>query len=301
MSDNRIEALTEEQLARLPEFKEKWIKIGLNQEPINYELCKKIISKQYTDNGLKVPEFKYSRSPRESREILDLDGDWNINEDTGDKKYNLLDIAAFGFHDSSWLCFYDVFKEFFDLECVKPLNNLLELSKVCGWWYPMDTLCVIEERPILRTEEMEDGSGVVQGHSEDQLAIEYPDGWGVAIVHGKRIKNSKWITNPETITMKDIESTSDQDLISILIERYGWDRYLKEIGATPIDGRHNLIENTFEALYDTKIGRRLMVTCPTARMFSKPVTSEVKTCEEAQKWLGGEHDEEIKINIIGRT
>jgi hypothetical protein len=165
----------------------------------------------------------------------------------------------------------------------------------------MDTLCVIEERPILRFVESEADNGILHGHSEDKLAIEYPDGWGVAMIHGKRIPNPNWITNPETITLKDIKNTSDQDLISILIDRYGWDRYLKEIGAKPVDGRHNLIENTYEALYDTTLGRRLMVTCPTARMFSKPVDDSVKTCEEAQKWLGGEHEEDIKINVIGRT
>ena len=287
MSD-KIEKLTEEQEAKLPLYKDKWIKIGLNQDPIDYEKAKELITAQYIQEGLEPPEFKYSRSPRESKEILGED-------------YSL-EAACYGHQDAGWLCFYDYFKEEVGLDCINPLSNLIELSKVCGWWYPFDTLCVIEERPKLKMELMPDNSGLSWCHSDDELAIEYPDGWGVAVVNGKRIINSKWITNPETITLDDIQSTNDNDLKTILLDRYGWDRYLKEIDAVCVDSRENYIDNTLEALYTTpNLGMRLLVTCPTGRLFALPVANGITMCEEAQNFIGDVDSESDKPNVIART
>lgn len=284
----KIEFLTKEQEAKLPSYRKKWIDIGLCQEPIDYERSKEYITAQYIQQKLEPPEFKYSRSPKESKEILG--------------KHYSLDAACYGHHDSGWLCFYDFFKEEIKLDCVNELSNLIELSKVCGWWYPFDTLCVIEERPKLKMQDMPDGSGMKWCHSEDSLAIEYPDGWGIAIVEGKRIPNSKWITNPESITIDDINNTNDNDLLSVLIERYGWGRYMSDINAEAIDSRENYIDNTLEALYSTdKMGLRLLVTCPTGRMFALPIESGIKTCLEAQNFIGDVSSEDSMPNVIART
>ena len=67
-----------------------------------------------------------------------------------------------------------------------------------------------------------------------------------------------------------------------------------------LDARSNEVENTKEALFATRsFGGRLVVTCPTGRVFVLGVPSQVTSCEQAQKWLGNENEE--KINVIGRT
>jgi hypothetical protein len=283
-----ITKLTTEQEEQLPIYRQKWIDIGLSQEPIDYDKSVENITAQYKQVGLAIPEFKYSRSPKESKEILG-------------ENYSS-DAACYGHHDAGWLCFYDYFKNEVGLDCINPLGNLIELSKVCGWWYPFDELCVIEERPKLKMQDMPDGSGLKWCHSEDSLAIEYPDGWGIAVVNGKRIPVSEWITNPKSITLKDIQSSNDNDLISILIDRYGWSKYLEDTNSTIIDSRINHIDNTIEALYSTeKMGRRLIVTCPTGRIFALPVTSDVMTCTAAQDFIGDITTENIRPNVIART
>ena len=62
--------------------------------------------------------------------------------------------------------------------------------------------------------------------------------------------------------------------------------------------RKNAVEGTLEALYKTPKGeQRLVVTCPTGRLFALGVPPEVETCEAAQVWLGGDK----KMNVIART
>lgn len=52
-----ITELSEEQIARLPEYVDKWIKIGLNTDPCNLPLAKQYISEAYKVAGLEPPKY----------------------------------------------------------------------------------------------------------------------------------------------------------------------------------------------------------------------------------------------------
>ena len=54
---NRIEQLTQEQLDILPAIRDKWIKIGLSFEPLDFENAKKGALLAYEAAGLKAPEY----------------------------------------------------------------------------------------------------------------------------------------------------------------------------------------------------------------------------------------------------
>jgi hypothetical protein len=158
-------------------------------------------------------------------------------------------------------------------------------------------------------------------HREDGPAIEWADGSKLWFINGQLHReegpaiewadgNKEWYLNdvlvteqivlkPKTITLAQIRKSNNNEVRSIMIERYGWQRYLVDINAQVIDKRDNAIENTKEALFATgELGNRLVVTCPTGRVFTLGVPSDAKTCEEAQKWLG---NASAKINVIGRT
>lgn len=60
----KIEQLTPEQLARCPEFVEKWIKIGLCCEPANRPVAEEGVREAYKTVGLKPPDYiLWSKSP----------------------------------------------------------------------------------------------------------------------------------------------------------------------------------------------------------------------------------------------
>lgn len=135
-------------------------------------------------------------------------------------------------------------------------------------------------------------------HREDGPAFRYGkiEEWHL---RGVRV-TEEIVMNPEKISLAQIQKSRNTEFRTVAIEQYGWHRYLADTKAKMLDSRHNEIENTKEALFFTKsFGNRLVVTCPTGRVFTLGVPSDVTTCDQAQKWLG--NDSENKFSIIGRT
>ena len=135
-------------------------------------------------------------------------------------------------------------------------------------------------------------------HREDGPAYEGADGSKGWYINGVQV-TEQIVMQPESITLAQIQENRNNEVRSVMIERYGWHRYLADSNAKMIDKRDNLVENTKEALFAAGIfGNRLVVTCPTGRVFTLRVPDDTKTCEEAQQWLGTSTKE---INVIGRT
>ena len=135
-------------------------------------------------------------------------------------------------------------------------------------------------------------------HREDGPAVIYANGSQVWYFNGVEV-TEQIVMHPETLTVEQIRKKRNLEVRAIMVERFGWLRYLQESDAQLIDKRDNVVENTKEALYKGLGDRRLVVTCPTGRVFVLGVPSRIKTCEEAQKWLGNQGRK--KINVIGRT
>ena len=158
-------------------------------------------------------------------------------------------------------------------------------------------------------------------HRTDGPAVEKADGSKKWYLHGELHRENgpalisasgvqEWYLNgvevteqivmhPETLNVNQIKKERNAEVRAIMIERYGWQLYLADSKAKMIDKRDNAVENTKEALFVTRsFGNRLVVTCPTGRIFTLGVPNDIKTCEAAQQWLGNSTDE---INVIGRT
>lgn len=134
-------------------------------------------------------------------------------------------------------------------------------------------------------------------HSTDGPSHRWTDGWSMWYIDGLAV-DEQIVMRPETQTIDQIDGEQNNDIRSIRIDRFGWDRYLIESGAEEIDVDRDAVSGTYQALYRTKRDEnRLIVACPTARMFSLGIPATVRTCQEAQKWLAGDE----KINIIGAT
>jgi hypothetical protein len=105
------------------------------------------------------------------------------------------------------------------------------------------------------------------------------------------------VIEPSWITLSEIEAEKKADVKSILIERMGWPKYLREAKSECIDESKNDIEGTLEALYISPTGeRRLVATCPTGRVFAMGVPSEINSCDAARNWLAPK-----PFRILART
>ena len=70
-------------------------------------------------------------------------------------------------------------------------------------------------------------------HSADGPAVSWPDGDRYFFWHGIQVAE-RVITQPETITVREVQQERNTELRRCLIQRYGQERYLRDSGATAI-------------------------------------------------------------------
>jgi hypothetical protein len=132
----------------------------------------------------------------------------------------LLD-AVLGQHDAVWLCA-------FDTGAGTPLEGLAAVAREAGWWWPYENLAVISERPtaLYRDEagRLDRGDGPAVGYSDDFALY----AWRGMPVPGE------FIAELASLTADRIRGEENAELRRVMLEFYGYDRYLSESGAEPV-------------------------------------------------------------------
>jgi hypothetical protein len=169
------------------------------------------------------------------------------------------------------------------------LQTLVEWAKCVPLCYATLDACIVSRRPHT-VKWVND-----QLHCDDGPSVEFDDGFKLWSLNGVPV-DEQIVMRPETQTLEQLQDEPSPDLQAIRIERYGWPRYLREIGAKLVDFRHNEVEDTMESLFELDNGSlRLVASCPTGRIFTWFIPEGVTTCAEAKKCLG-EH-----FPVLGRT
>jgi hypothetical protein len=88
--------------------------------------------------------------------------------------------------------------------------------------------CIVSDRPVRLLVDDQN-----RPHSTDGPFCAWSDGTALWAWHGVRVP--AWvITNPERISVARIQAEENTELRRVLLERYGFDRYLHDSGATVI-------------------------------------------------------------------
>jgi hypothetical protein len=273
----RIESLTPEQLARFPEFIERWTKIGLCTEPADRPRAEAAVALAYKRAGMDAPHVVWCGSPLSQgltrAVVLSMKDAPNI----GDSVW----ASGYGQHDANWIGFYDYFREVCGLtEQTAKLDGLTEICHSAGWFLPHTKLCWISERhsAMARNERG-------QLHREDGPALEYQDGWQLWRLRGVAV-DEQIVMAPQTQTIEQLRGEKNEEVKRLRIERFGWPKYLAGINATRIDKRRNDIEGTRESLYRADGASVLVCACPsTGKLFALECPPNTETCEQAQNYL----------------
>ncbi len=101
----------------------------------------------------------------------------------------------------------------------------LELARSAGQWWALDGLAIISERP-LRIRRDDRG----RQHSSTGPAVAWADGNEMYAWHGVGVE-ARVIASPGTITVEEIDRTSNVEVRRVLIEQFGEDRLIREGGA----------------------------------------------------------------------
>lgn len=278
----KIESLTPEQEARFPEFVDKWLKIGLNTDPLDFENAKKAALKMYEIAGLPAPtEFFVAKSPVDAIRIIQ-------GIDPSKSKSDILKEFIYGAHDAGWISFYDYIGEVVGLD-VSPIDGIRELAKHCGWASFYETLVVFQDRPDTIKFDNEN-----RLHCENGPAIHYSDGYSVYAWHGVKIPG-EWISDPKSLTPTKALRWENIEQRRCAFEILGWANILNSLDTKIIDEDVDPEIGTLIEVDIPEIGKEkfIRVRCGTGREFAIPVPPEMKTALEANAWTYGFKVEEF--------
>ncbi|GAA2448014.1 hypothetical protein GCM10010433_57240 [Streptomyces pulveraceus] len=140
-------------------------------------------------------------------------------EDASDVRLVLLD-AVLGQHDAAWLAAFDGRGD--------RLDGLAEVARHAGWWWPYERAVVISERPeaLYRDEAGRLDRG-------DGPALAYRDGFALHAWRGMPVP-AEFLEELNSLTPKRIREEENAELRRVMLEFYGYDRYLTESGAEPV-------------------------------------------------------------------
>jgi len=263
MSENKvIDKLTPEQEAKFPEYVDKWVKIGFNTDPCDFEKAIEASKKCYIASELPEPTIFIGpvNNPYEaslSEIILHECADNNMEFESPEavNQYVLSQIQnkissthskpslsnqIYGNHEY-WLSFYDYCLRELELNCCEPLTGLMELSTVCGWWTPLADVAIFQHRPI---EIHIDDQNRIHNLNGPAIKFRGSDYCDVYAVHGVRVTKDIIDFN---FTVDDIEKESNLEVRRVMIELYGQEKFLLESKAEVIH------QDDFGTLYKKEI------------------------------------------------
>ncbi|HEX2314697.1 MAG TPA: hypothetical protein VHJ17_13230 [Thermomonospora sp.] len=130
--------------------------------------------------------------------------------------------AVLGQHDAPWLWMFDA------LGRLDGLEGLSEAARTAGWWWPYERAVIVCERPV---ELHRDEPGRL--HRGDGPAVSFPDGFALHAWRGMPIP-ADFIQTLTTLTADRIRREENAELRRVMLEYYGYDRYLADVGAKPL-------------------------------------------------------------------
>ncbi|MEE1839210.1 MULTISPECIES: DUF6745 domain-containing protein [unclassified Streptomyces] len=140
-------------------------------------------------------------------------------EDASDVRLVLLD-AVLGQHDAAWLAAFDGRGD--------RLDGLAEVARHAGWWWPYERAVVISERP--EALHRDEAGRLDRG---DGPALSYRDGFALHAWRGMPVP-AEFLEELNSLTPKRIREEENAELRRVMLEFYGYDRYLTESGAEPV-------------------------------------------------------------------
>ncbi|MFJ2395515.1 DUF6745 domain-containing protein [Streptomyces sp. NPDC087843] len=190
----------------------------------------------------------------------------------------LLD-AALGQHDAAWL-------SAFDTDRSGPLGGPATVARAAGWWWPYERVAVICERP---TELHRDEAGRLD--RGDGPALGYEDGFELYAWRGMPVPGD-FLDELASLDPKRIRDEENAELRRVMLEFYGYDRYLAESGAVPVHRDETGILWRLELLGDEDVVMVEVVNSTpepdgTSRTYWLRVPPATRTAREGVAWTFG--------------
>lgn len=222
--------MTPEQQEKLVPFQELWTDISLSTDEADWKTFEAGVLKVYKLSGLEIPdnfEFHHVASPRAA---LDLIAELSDDENPG--RGNEL----WGCQDAYWVAPHlfnrDVCDGDYSEHDSDAFDAYAQIARAGFWWYPYEMGCVLVDRPPdLKTVERND---TLVLHSDEGPCVTFRDGWKVYAIFGTPC-DPRVIEDPASYTVKEIMAEENVELRRVIMERFGYGRFIRESGAKSVD------------------------------------------------------------------
>ncbi|MEV6983557.1 DUF6745 domain-containing protein [Sphaerisporangium sp. NPDC051017] len=135
--------------------------------------------------------------------------------------------AVLGQHDAPWLAFFDALGRASVVD-LTPLSGMIQVSREAGWWWPFERVVLMCERP---SEIHRDDLGRL--HRAEGPALAFPDGFALHAWHGMPVPADFGAAMAD-LSAPRIRQEPNAELRRVMLEHYGFDRYLRESGAASV-------------------------------------------------------------------
>ncbi|MER7708448.1 DUF6745 domain-containing protein [Kitasatospora sp. NPDC097605] len=105
---------------------------------------------------------------------------------------------------------------------------LAEVARGAGWWWPYADVVLVSERPVALHR---DEAGRLD--RADGPALAYSDGFALHAWRGMPVP-ADFLAGLGTVTVERIRTEENAELRRVLLEHYGYERYLDDSGAVPV-------------------------------------------------------------------
>ncbi|MEV7006937.1 DUF6745 domain-containing protein [Streptosporangium sp. NPDC051022] len=129
--------------------------------------------------------------------------------------------AVLGQHDAPWLSLFDALGR-------PEVEGLVRVAESAGWWWPFERVALVCERPA---ELHLDDSGRL--HRAGDPALSFPDGFALHAWHGMPVP-ADFAASLAALTPERIRAEENAELRRVMLEHFGYERYLAESNATPV-------------------------------------------------------------------
>ncbi|UAC02238.1 hypothetical protein Dvina_42500 [Dactylosporangium vinaceum] len=182
------------------------------------------------------------------------------------------------------------------LHAVQRLAGLAGVARSAGWWWPYANIAILTDRP-----DAVHRDNIGRLHAADAPALHYTDGYAMHAWRGMPIP-SDLVERLSRLTYRQIADERNAELRRVMLEHYGYDRYLREAGARRVNQdeagtlwRLNFADD--EPLVMVEVVNSTPEPDGTSRIYWLRVPPTTRTAREGVAWTFGLTEAEYHPSI----
>lgn len=276
-----ITELTKEQLDKIPEYVDKWTKVGLDTKPIDKEAAKSFVTKLYKFLGRKEnPEVIFATGPMDA---------WNIVE----KKHGAKIDFVWPYLDGQfWSCYVAWIKYYREVVgiTIDIDTSILEESVNFGNIYPFDDYCIITDKMLVCKK---NASGL---HCDGGPAIEYRDGTKIFALNGVMVPEWLAVTPANKIKASEFATITNAEIRREFVRKVGIERICQDMETVLLDKQEDYELHEVDLKGDTGKWPYLKMLNPSIGVWHMECVD--RTCRTVKDALRWRNQSELKPSIL---